>query len=348
MKAARILQRSPQLSLLVIATFTALLALYQAQAVVVPITTAVILGMMLGPLVDRSRQLGIHPAFISLAVTFGLITSAALAIILLSEPISTWITRIPEISARLSTRLGFLMRPLGAWRQIESALRDVGGQATASVEVAASPASLITYVLGFATPALGQMLIFIAAFFFFVAGRQAIKQRVTLSFMARKNRLEVLRVVTEIERDLAAWFGTTSLINVALGLCMTGVLYVLGIPNAIMWGVLVFILNFVPFVGPLIMAVLLTIAGFMTFEETLSALFPAIAYVLLVTLESNLLTPQLLGKRFSLHLFAVFITIIFWSWIWGAAGALLALPMLIIARVVFTHVFPPQISPLPG
>lgn len=336
--------RAPQFASLILSGLAITTALWLAQAVIVPITAAIILGMTMGPLVDRARKFGIYPVLTAFTVAICILAALAAAMVLLSEPVSQWIARIPETGARLTGRLGFLTRPLSAWRQIEEAMRGASG-ATASVAIATSPASLLTHALSLATPALGQFLVFVAAFFFFVAGRQTIRQRVTLSFISRENRLAVLHIVAEIERNLATWLSTTSLINAGLGAVMAVILLLLQVPNAVMWGVFIFMLNFVPYVGPLIMATLLAVVGFLTFEETWRALLPVAAYVSVESLEGHVLTPQVMGSRLHINPFVVFIAIVFWTWMWGPAGAILAMPLLITGRVVLAQLYPPETPP---
>jgi predicted PurR-regulated permease PerM len=158
----------------------------------------------------------------------------------------------------------------------------------------------------------------------------------------------VLHTVSAIEQNLATWISTMCLINLSLGAFMAFLLFLIGVPNAIMWGAFVFFLNFVPYVGPLIMAIVLLAVGFLTFETTGLALLPVASFMAVVTIEGNFITPQILGHRLNISPFIVFATIVFWSWMWGPTGALLAMPLLIAMQVVLQHLFPSETPDLPG
>ncbi len=172
---------------------------------------------------------------------------------------------------------------------------------------------------------------FFGTLLFLLIGRNRMQRRVVMAFNERQSRLKALRVVAGVQRDLGHYFATVALINFGLGAISGIVFAIVGLPNAALWGTLVFILNFVPFVGPLIVAVLLGIVGLFSFDSFLVASVPAIAFLVLNVIESQFVTPTLLGKRFDIDPLVVFLAIVFGTWLWGPAGALLAAPLLVIA-----------------
>jgi predicted PurR-regulated permease PerM len=128
------------------------------------------------------------------------------------------------------------------------------------------------------------------------------------------------------------------MINLALGMVVCGGLYLLGVPNAAMWGGLVAALNFVPYFGPAAGVILLTAVGLITFDTLGRGLLPPAWYLLLHLLEANFVTPVLLGRRFTLNPVVIFVSLIFWTWLWGVPGALLSVPILVSIKVVCDHV----------
>jgi predicted PurR-regulated permease PerM len=142
----------------------------------------------------------------------------------------------------------------------------------------------------------------------------------------------------EIQQNISNYLFTVSLINIGLGVIVSGGLYFLGVPNAAMWGMLVACLNFVPYFGPLAGIVLLGAVGLLTFDTWLQALLPPAWYLVLHLMESNFVTPQLMGRRFTLNPVVIFASLMFWTWLWGMPGALLSVPILVSVKVVCDRV----------
>jgi len=198
------------------------------------------------------------------------------------------------------------------------------------------------------SPALGQLLVFFGALLFMLIGREEIQRRVVLSFDARESRLQALRVVAGVQRNLGRYFAIVALINVGLGAISGVVFAIVGLPNPILWGTLAAALNFVPYLGPLVAAVLLGVAGLFSFDSLPVAAIPAVAFLVLNFVESQFVTPALLGKRLDTDPLFVFLAIVFGAWLWGPAGALLATPLLVIAMSTYGAVAYRDESVLPG
>ena len=129
-----------------------------------------------------------------------------------------------------------------------------------------------------------------------------------------------------------------SLVNIGLGLVVCGGLYFLGVPNAAVWGLLVAVLNFVPYFGPVAGIILLSTVGLLSFETLWKGFLPSVLYLVLHLLEANLITPAVLGRRFTLNPVIIFVSLIFWTWLWGVPGALLSVPILVSFKVVCDRV----------
>jgi predicted PurR-regulated permease PerM len=160
--------------------------------------------------------------------------------------------------------------------------------------------------------------------------------------------LKALRVVAGVQRDLGRYFAIVALINAGLGAISGVVFAIAGLPNPILWGTLAGALNFVPYIGPLVAAILLGIAGLFTFDSLLFASIPAGAFLVLNFVESQFVTPALLGKRLDTDPLFVFLAIVFGAWLWGPAGALLATPLLVIAVSTYGAVVYRTEATLPG
>src|ERR1017187_7739722 len=138
----------------------------------------------------------------------------------------------------------------------------------------------------------------------------------------------------EIQQQISNYLLSVSLINLGLGIIVGGGLYWLGVPNAAMWGMMVALFNFIPYFGPVAGISLLAVVGLLTFDTVWKGLLPPAWYLLLHLLEANFITPVLLGRRFTLNPVVIFVSLIFWTWLWGMPGALLSVPILVSIKVI--------------
>jgi predicted PurR-regulated permease PerM len=168
------------------------------------------------------------------------------------------------------------------------------------------------------------------------------KGKFALAFEKREHRLAALHTMREIEADLGAYLVTATAINVGLGICATIVLYLIGVPNAYLWGLMATVLNFIPYIGPAIMLVVLFVVGLVTFPSLGYAVLPPAAFLCLTTVEGQYLTPTIIGRRLELNPFLLFLGVAFWTWLWGPFGAFLSVPILIICMVVARLYFPEE------
>jgi predicted PurR-regulated permease PerM len=159
--------------------------------------------------------------------------------------------------------------------------------------------------------------------------------RVMPTLSDKKSAVEISK---EIQQNISNYLFSVSLINIGLGAIVSGGLWFMGVPNAVMWGIVVAVLNFVPYFGPVAGVVVLAAVGLLTFDTLWKALLPPAWYLLLHVLEANFITPVLLGRRFTLNPVVIFVSLIFWTWLWGVPGALLSVPILVSIKVVSDRV----------
>jgi predicted PurR-regulated permease PerM len=194
-----------------------------------------------------------------------------------------------------------------------------------------------------------QVVLFVGTFFFFILGRTSFRKRAVHLFSSRDARLRTLKIMNDVESNLSGYLLVVTAINLCLGLVAIAMAYVLGLPYPLLWGALAFSLNYVPYVGPSIMYVLLFFAGILTYPTLFGALLPPLAYIAITTIEGHFLTPMIVGRQvLQIHPLAIFLGIAFWAWLWGPIGAFLATPILIVGRVAFDHLYPRQAPELPG
>lgn len=321
----------------------AIAAIDLARPVLLPAVSGLVIGLMLGPLASRASRLGV-PAVVTSLLLLGLvIVIFYLVIVLLAAPVVEWIGKAPEVGSLLRQKLAFLDRPIAALEGLRKALTPQGD----ALKVDTGP-NLLAPLLTFVTPAVGQMVIFIGTLFFYLLGRTELRRHLVASFEGREVRLRVIRILNDVEANLTDYLSVVAVINFVVGLAAMAVAFVVGLPNPIAWGVLGFVLNFVPYLGALIMQLVMFGVGIVTFPTVGQAVLAPVLYLAFTTLEGHFITPAIMGHRLTLSPLMVFLALVFWTWLWGPIGAFLAVPLLIVSFVILGHLFPRETMNLPG
>lgn len=314
------------------------------RAMLLPATSAFVIGLMLGPLSTRAKAYGI-PTLITAIVLWLLVVVVFYGvIILLAAPALDWISKAPEIGRIVKEKLQVLERPLSALQDLRNAVLPQGENSRFGFDIANFVQPALTVV----TPAIGQIFIFFGTLFFFLLGRARLRHVLIILFENHDSRLRTLKIINDIERNLTNYLSVVAVINFVVGLGACLITYFVGLPNPIAWGVLAFILNFIPYIGALIMEAVLFAVGLVTFPTLTQALIVPVLYFGFTTLEGHFITPSIMGRRLALNPLTVFLALIFWTWLWGPIGAFLAVPLLIVALVAINHLFPQEERVLPG
>jgi len=311
--------------------------LYFARPVILPVVLAGIAGMALKPLMRWFSWCHIPPA-LSAAVVVGLLVAAiAIGFFQLGRPAMTWMNDAPQHMAELRQRVQKLVPRLARFSEAAEAVNNLGATAaevkkTPAVEVKDSrgTSSILNWT-GTLLVGIGETLVLL---YLLLASGDLFLQKLVHVMPTWREKKRAVEINHEIQQSISNYLFSVSLINLGLGLAVSTGLYFMGVPNAAMWGMLVAILNFVPYFGPIVGVSLLAIVGLLTFDKLWQGLLPSAWYLLLHLLEANLITPVLLGRRFTLNPVAVFISLMFWTWLWGMPGALLSVPILVSVKVV--------------
>ena len=322
----------------------AIVALSLARPLLLPVASAFVVTMMLGPLSARAERYK-FPSLVSAIVLWLLVIGVFYGVIvLLASPVVDWIGKAPDIGRNIQEKLHVLDRPLAALQELRDALLPSEKKGSLGVDIASfvQPALLVV------TPAIGQMFIFFGTLFFMLLGRSQLRRVLVVFFDAREDRLRMLRIMNDIEHNLTGYLSVVAVINIAVGICGGFAAWVAGLPDPVAWAVLGFILNFIPYIGALIMEAGLFMVGLVTFPTLSHALLAPLLFLALATLEGHFITPSVIGHRLTLNPLTVFLSLVFWTWLWGPVGAFLAVPLLIMALVVVDHLFPEDEPELPA
>jgi predicted PurR-regulated permease PerM len=318
-------------------------ALSLGRAILLPVASAFVVSMMLGPLSARAERYRV-PSLVSALVLWLLVIAVFYGVIvLLAGPALDWIGKAPDIGRNIQEKLHIFDRPLAALQDLRDALLPSDKKGSLGVDIMSfvQPAVLIV------TPAIGQMLTFFGTLFFMLLGRSRLRRVLVAFFDERDARLRTLKIMNDIEQNLTSYLSIVAIINVAIGLCGGFAAWVTGLPDPVAWAVLGFILNFIPYIGALIMEVALFMVGLVAFPTLSHALIAPLLFLALATLEGHFITPSVMGHKLTLNPLTVFLSLVFWTWLWGPVGAFLAVPLLIVGLVVVDHLFPDDEPELP-
>jgi predicted PurR-regulated permease PerM len=312
-----------------------LAALYVASPIVLPVVLAIVLKLLLQPLVrllDRLRvphSLGALLAIVLLvAVLAGLFSGVA-------GPAASWAGKLPDAIPQVQQQLAFLSRPISSAQWILHQLESLTGDGT-SLPQAPAPRSfnlMGALFSGTATVAAGLFTTLVVLFYLLVAGETFMRRFVEVlpSFAEKRQAVEIS---LHIERNVSAYLLTVTLINGVVGLLTFCVMWACGVGNPLLWGFIAFVVNFVPILGPTVGIVIFLMAGVVSLGVTWWALLPVGLYLGIHLVEGELVTPMLMARRFTINPVAVILALIFWYWMWGVPGAILAVPMLAITKIV--------------
>jgi predicted PurR-regulated permease PerM len=322
-------------------------ALYFGRSIILPVVAGLIIGITLAPAVKFGARLGIPSALSAVVIVLLLVAAVGTGLTFFAAPLSEWIARAPEIGTVVQEKLRVLDYPLSILREMKSAIMPAaaGGQ---TVSVEANPAEMVGAVLLVITPAVSQFVVFFGTLVFFLATSTSLRQRLVVAFVTREGRLRMLRIWNDIEQNLVGFVGMMTMINLGLGAVTTVMLYLVGFPNPVTFGLLTTLLNYVPYIGPAIVALVLFCVGLVAMPSLGHAALAPALFVIIATIEGHFVTPSLIGRRLTLSPLVVFLALAFWTWLWGPIGAFLAVPLVIVSFVVLGHLLPRDESTLPG
>ena len=311
-----------------------------------PVTAALVIAIALVPMLEWFERHGIPSKLAAALCLLLFLTFAVFAIGAIVLPAIDWVALIPERIGQVRATLEPLLDLYKAFdRFVEGIVSQIATAPDNSRMVTIETPNSLSGLLATSAPHLLIQLFFaLLVIFFFLSGWTAMRKRTIVSRGSFEGALTTARVIQQVVDSTSTYIGTITAINVALGALTALILWQLGMTSPIMWGGIVAVLNFIPYLGPIASALLLFLGGLMVFPDAWSAMLPPLIFVGLHTIEANLITPMIVGERLKINPLAILISLSFWAWVWGTTGALLAVPLLIIIKQVFSAAGTPDIA----
>ena len=312
-----------------------------------PVTAALVIAIALVPMLEWLERRGLPSALAAFICVLTFLGVANIAVASIVLPASDWVRLLPERIGRIRETLAPMMR---IYSQLERFIDDVvrqfgaphhGATRTVALE---QPNSLLGIVATSAPLAAVQMFFAVLVVFFFLSGWSRMRRSTITGRASFDGAMTTARAIQEMVDATSTYLGTITLVNMALGSTVAVVLWLLDMPTPLMWGGIAAVLNYIPYLGPIASALLLALGGLMTFSEPWYAILPALCFIGLHLIESNVVTPMLVGRRLVINPLLILVSLSFWAWVWGTTGALLAVPLLIIFKTVLGAAGKPDIA----
>lgn len=322
-------------------------ALKEGAEFFLPLTTALVIAIALVPVLEwlERRRVPSPLAALMCVLLFLIVANIALAAIIV--PATDFFRLLPSRIGRIQDNLAPLLDLYSNLeRYVNKALRQVASTNIRQPQTAAvSPPSSILELAATSAPTLiVQFLFGVLVVFFVLSGWTRMRRETIRGRTSFDGAMATARVIQEVVDDVSAYLGTITIINLLLGGAVAGALSLFGMPYPLMWGGIVALLNYIPYFGPVIGALLLAIGGLMTFNDIWIALAPPAIMYGMHLIEANLITPLIVGHRLTISPVMILVSLSFWGWVWGTVGALLAVPLLIILQTVLKAAGKPDIA----
>jgi predicted PurR-regulated permease PerM len=310
-----------------------------------PVTAALVVAIALVPLLEWFERRGV-PSRLSAGLCVIIFLAIALfAIGSIVVPASDWVaqvpSKIPKVRAALEPVFD-LYKHLN--RFIDRIVEQIVAQEHTRAIRIETPNSMWGLLTSSAPHLLIQLFFSLLVIFFFLAGWTTMRKRTIVSRGSFEGALTTARVIQQVVDATSTYLGTITLINAGLGTLTALALWWLGMPSPVMWGGIVAVANYIPYLGPIVCALLLFLGGLMTYSDIWGALLPPAVFVGFHLVEANFFTPMVVGHRLTISPLSILISLSFWAWIWGTTGALLAVPLLIIMKTIFAAAGTPDIA----
>ena len=302
-----------------------------------PVVLALVLKLLLQPLVNLLERLHAPKAagaLVALAVLLSIFVGLGT---LLSSPAARWASELPQTWPQLQQKFAFIKDPV---ENVQRTLDQMGVQLGSPSSLLSNPIGMITAVLSGTGTVAAHLLETLRVLFYLLVFGETFLRRLVEVLPTFANKREAVEISLHVERDLSAYLLTIAVINVAVGCATAAVMWLCDVPGPVLWGVVAFCLNFVPILGPFFGIILFLAVGLISKGPALAALLPAALYFGIHVIEGEIVTTMLLASRFTINPVAVILSLIFWYWMWGVPGAILAVPVLAIIKIVCDRLRP--------
>ena len=346
---------------IVIASVAVSFALYFGRAILLPIAFALLMAVTLRPVVRSAKRRRVPESISAAALVVGILGLSLTSVYFLAGPIQEWSTDLPERMEEVGQRLSVVREQVKSLEEASDRLEEIAGSGGDQAEAEPEPEKYSTVIdagvdepetkepvpvevqqprlaagfdmLSSAGGLAASIVISLVMTFFLLSQGDVLLNNLVRVLPTNRDKRNTVAMVYRVEKGISHYLLTVSLINGVLGIFVGSALWLIGMPNPALWGLMAALLNFVPFAGALVGAVIVFFVAVLSFDSLAYAALVPLVYLTLTTIEGNAVTPAILGRTMQLNPIMVLLALIFWGWIWGVGGALLAVPMLAMIKI---------------
>ena len=332
--------RARSMGITVLSILAMLYTLFFARDFLLPIVIALLLNLLFSPVVRALTRVGINAPIGAAIVVLGLLAIVSFGAYELSTPVERWAAEAPKTLATVEARMKRLTRPLERFRrtaeQVETATSTAAPPKT--TEVVVRGPGLVARVFGTTQRFVAGSLEVLILLFFLLASGDLFLQKLVKVLPQLGDKRTAVQIARKAESSISTYLITAMAINLGEGIVVAIVMYLLGMPNPVLWGTMVLLLEFIPYLGAAAIVIVLTVAALTVFDSVSHALLIPAAFLAINLLQANLVSPLLFSRRLTLNPVALFIGLTFWWWLWGIPGAFVAVPLVATFKIFCDHI----------
>jgi predicted PurR-regulated permease PerM len=312
-------------------------ALSVAQSVFIPIVSALMLALVFSPVRRALGKLGIGPGLAATLISISAVSAVAFIIYAASGALAQRLTNAPEIMEHAEREVRQLLGAVQPMLDATKKMTEMAGEPSTETVAIRQPGFIALAAQG--TPEVfGQIVITLTLAFFLIASGDLFYEKLVQAMPTFKDKRRALEIAREIEGHLSNYLFTITAINAAVAVLVGLVAWGFGLPDPLLFGIAAFLLNYIPYLGPIAGFGIMFVTGLVTLDSPFAALLPTFLYWLINTAEGQIVTPVMLGRRLQMNAVVVFLSFAIWAWLWSFMGMLLATPILLSLKVVADHV----------
>lgn len=341
------LQQLRAIRLLLVGIFLLLLftATYFARDVLLPIVFALLLTLTMRPIVRSLSRRGIPAGLTAVLLVVSIGIGATVSVYVLSGPVGTLAARAPMIGQEVRWKMRDVLAQVSALQAMSDEVAGLasgngadGAETSERTEVVVNEGGLIPRAIGSVASAGTSLIAALILTMFMLASGDFFHRRIVEASPRFTDKKRALTIVRDVERQISRYLAAITVINAGLGVAIGLGLWAIGMPVPYMWGIAAFLLNYLPFLGAVLGGLAVAAVAIVTFDTIAYALLAPAVYLTLTSIEGQIVTPMLVGRRLEINTVSVFVTVVFWIWLWGVPGALLAVPFLVAVKVICDNV----------
>lgn len=333
------LTAGPRWAIIGLFLYGSVFTLSAAKEFLVPIVLSFLLAMVFGPIRRFFDRRGISSTLTSLVIVSLLLVGFLALMGALAIPVSDWVARAPQIQRDVQAKLSGLSSTFSGIMDALTHLTELTRSHSANVQqVEVRDSSMIANAALFAPAAMAQFIFTLILLLFLLASGDMFYEKLVHVMPTFKDKKLAMRIAHDIERKLSRYLLTITLINAGLGVAVALVLWLVGMPSPIVFGVLAFLLNYIPYLGAFAGILVAMSVALVSFDGPGWSLAVGGLYLALTSIEGQVITPYFIGRSLRLNTVVVFIAVSFWAWLWSAVGMLVAVPLLVAVNTFCEHI----------